>query len=333
VDQAVRLAQRELRDHRFAAAAAVCRVARRRFGEAPELMRIMSLSSSWLRLQPVGRQAQVEIHVALGEFHEVCGDRAQAGLEYGLALEGAPNTVAAHLGLARLRMPGPDYVHHLELLHQHLRPKVYLEIGVAKGQTLALARPPTVAIGVDPQPVVEVPMAAETHVYATTSDDFFAGSGLERLLGDRRVGMAFIDGLHHFDQALRDFAGVERWSDRDTVILVHDTYPLDEITQRRERETDYWTGDVWRFVACLREFRPALDIFTIATPPSGLTVIRGLDPRSSVISDKFVEFVDRYLAKPFLQTEPDLERILRLVPNDWAVVSERLAAPAARPVQ
>jgi len=312
------------RDHsrRFEAAAAVCRAAQARFGEVAELMGILSLASSWLRLQTISRRAEVEIHVAVGEFHEVCGDRGQAGLEYGLALEGDGNAVAAHLGLARLRMPGPDYLHHLQLFHQLLVPVVYLEIGVAKGQTLALARPPTVAIGVDPKPSIETPIQAETHVYASTSDDFFGSGILRHLLGDRRVGLAFIDGLHHFDQALRDFVNVERWADRHAVVLVHDTYPLDETTQRRERVTDYWTGDVWKFVACLRDLRRDLNVFTIPAWPAGLTVITGLNPASSVPANAYEATVAKYMGASY--DEIKLPGILNLVPNGSDAVPSRL---------
>ncbi len=41
--------------------------------------------------------------------------------------------------------------------------------------------------------------------------------------------------------------------------------------QRRAGELRFHTGDVWKVVRCLREYRPDLDVFTIATAPTGLT--------------------------------------------------------------
>src|SRR5437773_543746 len=49
-------------------------------------------------------------------------------------------------------MPGPSYQQHLSWLHQLQRPQSYLEIGMFRGETLHLARPPTQVVGIDPEP-------------------------------------------------------------------------------------------------------------------------------------------------------------------------------------
>ena len=57
-----------------------------------------------------------------------------------------------------------------------------------------------------------------------TSDEFFAEHDLRELLGGP-VELAFIDGLHLFEQVLRDFVNLERCSTAHTVIILHDCLP------------------------------------------------------------------------------------------------------------
>ena len=83
------------------------------------------------------------------------------------------------------------------------------------------------AIAVDPEPVLNVPLKAETHIYSETSDKFFAERRLETLLSGRPLTLAFIDGLHVFQQSLRDFMNVEAFCGPRSVVLLHDTIPLD----------------------------------------------------------------------------------------------------------
>ena len=48
-----------------------------------------------------------------------------------------------HNRLAQLALPGPNYLHALAAIHRQLKPRTYLEIGVANGATLELADPAT----------------------------------------------------------------------------------------------------------------------------------------------------------------------------------------------
>lgn len=112
-----------------------------------------------------------------------------------------------------------------------------------------------------------------------TSDDFFAGKDLSVELGHRRVDLAFIDGMHQFEFAMRDFAHLERHCSSESVILIHDCYPVDAESAGREPRSSRWSGDVWLH-RTVEEIRPDLKIQTIATAPTGLAVIQNLDPAS-----------------------------------------------------
>jgi hypothetical protein len=223
-----------------------------------------------------------------------------------------------------VRLKGPNYYSWLDHLHATMAPETYVEIGIFDGRSLALARPPTRAIGIDPSPSAVATLRTETHIFPETSDDFFANHRLGDLLGDRPVTLSFIDGLHVFQQALRDFINLEAHSGPRSVILFHDVLPLDEASQDAERHTTFWTGDIWKVLLCLKHYRPDLDVFSIATFPSGLGVVSGLDPSSRVLADVYDEAVERYAHWPFSEIEGRMEQALGLVPNDWSLVAERL---------
>ena len=192
--------------------------------------------------------------------------------------------------------------------------------------SLSLAMPPTLAIGVDPQPKLTCALKTETHIFVETSDAFFERRGLDLLLAGRPLSIGFIDGLHLYEQALRDFINLERYCGRQSVILLHDTVPLDEATQSRETNTKFHTGDVWRVVLCLKHYRPNLDVFTIAAPWTGLTVVTGLNSASRILADCYEEAVARFIAVPFHELENTMADALNLVPNEWPVVEGRLRA-------
>ena len=186
-----------------------------------------------------------------------------------------------------------DYYRVLDELHGRLRPATYLEIGVHEGDSLALCRSGTRAIGVDPALPGCLRAEVEAELVAATSDEFFADHE------PVAIDLAFIDGLHLFEQALRDFVNVERWAAPGATVLVHDCIPIDAETSSRERTTVVWSGDVWKVVACLRDHRPDLSIDIVDVPPTGLAVITGLDPTSTVLADRFDELVTAYVPLTF----------------------------------
>ena len=183
--------------------------------------------------------------------------------------------------------PWQPYFGLLDKIHQHLVPRTYAEIGVSLGRSLTLALPGTVSIGVDPAPNLQFPLRRGTRIFNQTSDDFFAQHDLRRLFGGLPLDLGFIDGMHRFEFALRDFINFERASSPGTVLLIHDCLPVDELSAARDQATTIWSGDVWRLILLLRERRPDLDISVIDIAPTGLGLVRRLDPHSTVLSGKF----------------------------------------------
>jgi hypothetical protein len=205
-----------------------------------------------------------------------------------------------------------------------------MEVGVARGRTLALAAPGSVAIGVDPEPHVTFKLGDGARIFETTSDAFFEHEDVRALTGNQDIDLAFIDGMHQFEFALRDFMNIEKFSSKKTVVLVHDCLPVDEVSTRRERETSFWTGDVWKLIVCLKDQRPDLDVTVIDAPPSGLGVIRNLDSASTTLEDGYEGIVARYMELPFsFLEEGGIRDVLNVVPNDWTAIAQML--PKIRP--
>ena len=222
-------------------------------------------------------------------------------------------------------LPGETYHYLLRRFHDWLRPKSYFEIGVSTGASIVLAKPPTVAVGIDPEPRLLNAPKTICKIFPLASDDYFAARDPRRDIEAETVDLAFIDGLHLFEQALHDFINIERISSPTTLVLIHDCFAIDALTAERERKTEFWTGDVWKIIPCLREFRPDLHVFTIATPPSGLGVVSRLDSRSTVLIDRFDEIVSRYVP---LEVDPDEERRREcavMVANNWPEIVARLS--------
>ncbi|OAI50822.1 hypothetical protein AYO46_02165 [Betaproteobacteria bacterium SCGC AG-212-J23] len=257
---------------------------------------------------------------SLAEAAHLAGQPALA-LEYCAQLRRmAPQLDATDVLQAQIRFEGEHYFQVLKRILEAVQPRTYLEIGVAQGDSLRLVEAPTRAIGVDPEPQLSAPLAENQRVFAETSDAFFASHDVRAELGGLPIDLAFIDGMHHFEFALRDFANVERLATPQSTILIHDVYPLDRVTAERERHRSFWSGDIWRLIVLLKKVRPELSIHTIATAPTGLALVRNLDPGSRLLLERHDPLCKEFLALDYSWIENDMAGKLNLFPNDWAKI-------------
>jgi hypothetical protein len=110
--------------------------------------------------------------------------------------------------------------------------------------------------------------ARATHYFETTSDAFFANEA--GFLEERGIDVALIDGLHTYEQVVRDVENTLRYLREDGVIVLHDcnpprrsvAFPATSYADFRARNHWWdldWSGDVWKVIVYLRSTpgRPA----------------------------------------------------------------------------
>ena len=221
-----------------------------------------------------------------------------------------------------------DYYGVLSRLQSFLQPRTYVEIGIRNGESFALAKTAVASIGIDPAPDLKTDLLPGARVFKMTSDDFFARHNLAEELGHDTVDLAFIDGMHLFEFALRDFANLEKFCGPASTILVHDCYPVDRVTAARERTTQIWSGDVWKLIVCLKKYRPDLRISTVDTPPTGLGIIRGLDRSSTVLTARLESLCEEFIPCDYDKLEPGKAQQLNRVENNWNEIKAALSAPS-----
>ena len=273
--------------------------------------------------QPAGLRRRARYSFFGARLNQWLGRRADAQRMCRRALSYCDYTKAYRL-LAELELPAEHYFKLLARVHQHLRPATYLEVGVSRGESLKLVAAQTLALGIDPQPRVAFTLAPNQKVFAQTSDEFFARSDVPALLGGRPLEMAFIDGMHHFEYALRDFINIEPLCRPQSLVFIHDCFPIDARSAERDQTTAFWSGDIWRLMVLLKKYRPDLSIRTLGTPPTGLGLITHLDPGSTLLRSRLPQLIEEGLALDFSSIAQRRPAALNLVPGDWPHVRQLL---------
>lgn len=232
--------------------------------------------------------------------------------------------------LAELELPGEDYFRVLARIHEYLEPATYVEIGIDQGRSFEIVRPETLTLGIDPNPRLQKAAGARQRVFAQTSDEFFDKNDVKAELGGKTVDLAFIDGMHQFEFAFRDFLNLERYCSSESIILIHDVYPIDAISAARERISTFWSGDIWRLILLLKKYRPDLTVNTIGARPTGLGIVQNLDPQSRVLAERRLEIIDEFLAVDISVLEGRKKEMLNHFPNDWASIARLIDARKRR---
>lgn len=105
------------------------------------------------------------------------------------------------------------------------------------------------------------------------SDVFFDTQ--KPMLSEYGLDVAFVDGLHTFEQSLQDVQNTLKYLNKDGVIVLHDCNPMSESAAYPAKCIDevrkinppgfdgIWNGDVWKTIAYLRATREDLNVFVL----------------------------------------------------------------------
>ena len=185
----------------------------------------------------------------------------------------------------------------LKSLHELLQPRTYVEIGVSTGSSMTLSR--TRSIGVDPAFHIKRELLCDLHLVRATSDEFFAREHPLAHFDEPVVDLAFIDGMHLAEYALRDFINIERFTHATSVIVFDDMLPrnVEEADRDRDRPRPRgaWAGDVYKVLAALRDLRRDLVCLHVDTEPTGTAMVLLPDPHSESLLTAYDELVADYV--------------------------------------
>lgn len=143
------------------------------------------------------------------------------------------------------------------------------------------------------------------------------------MLRKHGVDVCFVDGLHTYEQSLRDVLNALRYLRPDGVIVVHDCNPpsaiiacpaanIDELIRKGPSGwTGAWSGDVWKAIVHVRSLHPELDAFVLDCD-TGVGVITRRQARTPLSYG-----LDEIRALNYTALEVDRSRLLDLRPPEY----------------
>ena len=157
--------------------------------------------------------------------------------------------------------------------------KKYLEIGCDRDENFSRIKV-NQKIGIDP-------IRGGTH--RMTSDDFFKKN-------TENFDIVFLDGLHTYEQTIKDIDNSLKVINNSGVIIVHDCLPRKIWNQIVPRIYGHWNGDVWKAIVHSRTYKQA-DTYTCIAD-HGLGIIFKRKNRNlldlSIKNFKTLKFSDYY---------------------------------------
>lgn len=163
----------------------------------------------------------------------------------------------------------------------------YLEIGVNRGKCLFNIKGAENRMAVDPffnfnlwkkvKAIAKNTDNLKNEYFEVSSDVFFKEN--TQFLTENKLDLTFIDGLHTYEQSLKDTLNTLNHLNENGVIVLHDCNPLDELAAFPANSIDdarkelanlpnwknIWNGDVWKTIVYIKKNHPELTAFVLNT--------------------------------------------------------------------
>lgn len=152
------------------------------------------------------------------------------------------------------------------------RAKTYLEIGIHEGKCFNQIRA-SKKFAVDPIIRIQKKKQKKRQIFEMTSDAFF--NNIPKIIIKKGIDVVLIDGLHTYEQSLKDVLNTLNYLTNNGIIVIHDCNPPHEPAatpafsiEEAEKEsvsgwTGEWNGDVWKTIVQLRSNYDNLKIFVL----------------------------------------------------------------------
>jgi hypothetical protein len=198
-------------------------------------------------------------------------------VEVGLCVEAGPS-----IGVDLEDFPVNISARRMNALAKQLGCRRYLEVGVFEGTTFH-------DVDIEERTAVDVAFAFDikplenerTRFFSQKSDDFFDAEPIQP-----PYDLVFIDGLHRFEQVVRDLSNALLRTHARSAIILDDTVPEDAYSAYRDgpasgqfRKIDRmpeirgWQGDVYKTVFYIHDFLPGLNYRTITSEGNPQTLV------------------------------------------------------------
>jgi hypothetical protein len=206
----------------------------------------------------------------------------------------------------------------------------YLEIGVSQGVTFDQIIAPY-KVAVDPYFQFDLDAAQlkdrRCYYHVMTSDQFFQ----TKVMQHGKFDLIFLDGLHTFEQTLRDLLNALAYLKAGGVVVIDDVTPISYSSSLRDEreglmvkrlvphEADgAWMGDVYRLVFFIESFLVAFSYASVADNNNHQLVLWREQRQDAAASERTLESTARlefaqilalpesYRAKPLAQILDDI---------------------------
>jgi len=196
-------------------------------------------------------------------------------------------------------MERSEVVQHLLNLHES---SSYLEVGVNRGVTFRAVEAER-KVAVDPEFLFDVPESnGHEAYYEVVSDEYFGNMSLRETFN-----VVYLDGLHTFEQTLRDFTNaIEVIRDKGCILIddikpnsYHASLPSQHMAVKLRNGLGFgakdksWMGDTYRLLFFIQTFFQQYSYATVADNHGQLVVWKKLRPAADIVERK-VESLGRY---------------------------------------